>query len=683
MDPFVSSAPRDGLVGRCPLVEIKVNGVSVRCLVDTGSQVTLFSESLSKDLFDAHHLPGAEVPWLTLRGANGLNIPYIGYQVTDLEIHGTTIPQKGVVIVRDSCLGEYRALLGMNVLMDCWEELFRAGPPRPTSVAEKREWERVVTDCRRVRVASSQPDREDVGRVACRYAVSIPAQSEAVVWVRLPERAYSPKSVSLLSPTGSARLLKSLGDPHQVREEQEVRFCQVSATVVEVGLAEKESRPGPTAQGMPGHLQSESLEGEGLTKEQTCKLQTREGGTSGPEPEEGLMVGVVEAPGARAEGIPANWGWDPHRWRERQEQDEGLATLWTYLERNKFPGEEERQGHPVRVKKLLGQWKRLKLRDGVICRSVLDSRTHEMVSQVVVPAAQIQPLLQAYHDQLGHQGQERTVSLLRRHFFWSVTEAPATTTEWVHRHHRHRQLHSAYEKVSKHLDVAAKKNKRLYDRTAREAPLLPGERNNDRGLTSPFTPFDQRGRLARENPAPKFAALAPTIRCKRLRRHRACGPAPPWVGWAVFPRAPTPEPREEEPLLPPTLPTGDPSTSYQEASPTLSPNDAVLPCTERGVGWKPRKSSYCWKWSGGSTSTTTKLNEGSHCLSHEPFDESYDERSHCLSHEPFDESYDERSHCLSHKPFDESYDERSHCLSHEPIQRALRREKPLSVPRAA
>ena len=53
-------------------------------------------------------------------------------------------------------------------------------------------------------------------------------------------------------------------------------------------------------------------------------------------------------------------------------------------------------------------------------------------------------------------------------------EAPATTTEWVHRHHR--QLHSAYDKVSKHLDVAAKKNKRLYDRTAREAPLLPGER---------------------------------------------------------------------------------------------------------------------------------------------------------------------------------------------------------------
>lgn len=49
-----------------------------------------------------------------------------------------------------------------------------------------------------------------------------------------------------------------------------------------------------------------------------------------------------------------------------------------------------------------------------------------------------------------------------------------TTTEWVHRHHR--QLHTAYQTVSDHLDTAARKNKQLYDRTAREAPLLPGER---------------------------------------------------------------------------------------------------------------------------------------------------------------------------------------------------------------
>lgn len=49
-----------------------------------------------------------------------------------------------------------------------------------------------------------------------------------------------------------------------------------------------------------------------------------------------------------------------------------------------------------------------------------------------------------------------------------------TTTEWVGRHHT--QLHYAYDKVTAHLHKAARKNKRLYDRTAKDAPLLPGKR---------------------------------------------------------------------------------------------------------------------------------------------------------------------------------------------------------------
>lgn len=42
---------------------------------------------------------------------------------------------------------------------------------------------------------------------------------------------------------------------------------------------------------------------------------------------------------------------------------------------------------------------------------------------MVVPEGQVQHLLRAYHAQLGHQGKEWTVSLLRRHFYWSGMEA--------------------------------------------------------------------------------------------------------------------------------------------------------------------------------------------------------------------------------------------------------------------
>ncbi len=309
IDPSLPTAPRDHLVGHCPLVEIQVNGVKVQCLVDTGSQVTLFSESLSKELFSAQCLQEAEAPWLTLRGANGLDIPYIGYLVTDLEIHGITVPQKGVVVVRDPCLGTHRALLGMNVITDCWEELFQARPIRTAPPAEKREWECIVADCRRVHTATSQGDREGTGRVACRYALSIPARSEAVIWARLPAQTYGPEDWVLVEPHLDCQIVEvarglavarrgrvavrvrnvNLYPIHlyrhqrlarvtsvslqQVREGGGVSFCQVSSTVVEVALTRVDQPMDFSGEGMPVHLLGEALRGEGLEESQTQQLQ--------------------------------------------------------------------------------------------------------------------------------------------------------------------------------------------------------------------------------------------------------------------------------------------------------------------------------------------------------------------------------------------------------------------------
>ncbi len=56
----------------------------------------------------------------------------------------------------------------------------------------------------------------------------------------------------------------------------------------------------------------------------------------------------------------------------------------------------------------------------------------------------------------------------------AVVGEGSSRTDWVDRHHQ--RLHSAYEWVTDRINRAAAKNKRLYDRTAREAPLLPGER---------------------------------------------------------------------------------------------------------------------------------------------------------------------------------------------------------------
>lgn len=80
--------PRDVLIGHCPVVKVYVSGKEAQCLVytDTGSQVTLFSEGLCKEFFDAQQLQRAEASWLTLRGANGLDIPYTSYIVARVRV---------------------------------------------------------------------------------------------------------------------------------------------------------------------------------------------------------------------------------------------------------------------------------------------------------------------------------------------------------------------------------------------------------------------------------------------------------------------------------------------------------------------------------------------------------------------------------------------------------------------
>lgn len=179
-----SPIPRDVLVGQCPVVKIHVNGKEVQCLVDTGSQVTLFSEGLCKEVFAVQQLQEAEAPWLTLRGANGLDIPYTGYIVADFQVQGVVVPEKGVMVVRDHCLGTHRALLGMNVISACWEELFQnqqGQTSRHTRTPGGREWEHIIADCCHLRTTRVQQEHEDTARVACRYALAIPAHSEALI----------------------------------------------------------------------------------------------------------------------------------------------------------------------------------------------------------------------------------------------------------------------------------------------------------------------------------------------------------------------------------------------------------------------------------------------------------------------------------------------------------------------
>ena len=110
-----------GMIGRCPTVDIVMDGRKVRGLIDTGSEVTTVTERwVAENLQNSDLLPMTQV---TLKAANGLEIPYSGVVIVDLELLGQKCEGVPVLVVKDSSDPSTRkkksdvpALVGMNVL---------------------------------------------------------------------------------------------------------------------------------------------------------------------------------------------------------------------------------------------------------------------------------------------------------------------------------------------------------------------------------------------------------------------------------------------------------------------------------------------------------------------------------------------------------------------------------------
>ncbi|KAF0025643.1 hypothetical protein F2P81_022524 [Scophthalmus maximus] len=99
-----------------------VNGVKILFMLDTGAKVTLLSYSLFRTSFNDIQLRDTtEIPWLKIRGSNGLTLPFQGYVVLDFQIGDIELKGKGVLIVKDVCFGTQYGLLGMNVISEIWK----------------------------------------------------------------------------------------------------------------------------------------------------------------------------------------------------------------------------------------------------------------------------------------------------------------------------------------------------------------------------------------------------------------------------------------------------------------------------------------------------------------------------------------------------------------------------------
>ena len=163
-----SGSPLPKIVGGTPTITARMAGVEVECLINTGSMVTLVLEDFYKEKLESVcgrvHGVG-RMP--TLRGANGLEIPYLRYLQLDMQVGGVTIPDCGVLVLKDTAATVWQRrrrprVLEMNVFAKIpkWLELLSVEENASTSSK-----------------LSQKPSKQRLVRVAGSSAVWIPPYS--------------------------------------------------------------------------------------------------------------------------------------------------------------------------------------------------------------------------------------------------------------------------------------------------------------------------------------------------------------------------------------------------------------------------------------------------------------------------------------------------------------------------
>lgn len=187
-----------------------MGGVKVQCLLDTGSMVTTITESLFREAFQHWGAPKLKsCGWLALKAANGLDIPYVGYLELDVQVLGRTIPGRGVLVVKDAPRTPQQqlipGLLGMNVIHECYKELFaqqgEALFASLSAVQAEACWALALRHCHHQEVCPLT--QEGRVRVLERGGEFIPAGSLKFVKVTCPKVPHALPATMLLESGGS------------------------------------------------------------------------------------------------------------------------------------------------------------------------------------------------------------------------------------------------------------------------------------------------------------------------------------------------------------------------------------------------------------------------------------------------------------------------------------------------
>lgn len=97
--------------------------------------------------------------------------------------------------------------------------------------------------------------------------------------------------------------------------------------------------------------------------------------------------------------------------------DPTLRVLRELSNRGWKPTYQQKISVPKPVCSLLKQWPRIREKDGLLYRVVEDAHMGKC-HQLLLPACLKAQVPKSVHDQMGHQGIEQTLGLLKQRFFW-------------------------------------------------------------------------------------------------------------------------------------------------------------------------------------------------------------------------------------------------------------------------
>lgn len=103
-------------------------------------------------------------------------------------------------------------------------------------------------------------------------------------------------------------------------------------------------------------------------------------------------------------------------WQVEQSQDPDIARVVALLGKGQRPSAQQAEYESYNVRRYLRDWDLYDLVQGVLFRRA--TYKNEPVKQLVLPPIYRDVVFKSFHDDAGHQGRDRTLSLLKTRFHW-------------------------------------------------------------------------------------------------------------------------------------------------------------------------------------------------------------------------------------------------------------------------